>query len=400
MRRHGGRRTASVGMQLRLFLWRSCVQNARDGGTLARNALIVGVAGLLLGFLYEGALAKATCEHGDAFTSWPSDAERAAWEDGCRLRLASAGSFTTAPVFCFGQESPAAEIDLAQVRELSLSYTQAMTLTLLAVSIVSIQSSLNVFGAERTIFWRESRHYSVGSYLLGKTLAALPLSAAYPFLFLLPYYQLLRPWATWQTFYFNILLVQFAGEGVGHLISLLATEGRQLAGGVAALLLTVLSGSFPLLSSLPPLFTALSRASLARWGVEALYAHEYAPFIYGEPSLRGAGCCSYTFASSLAQSVAYPLPWNASTPCAQPVQPGSAGAVAHLLADQYGYTAWWAHNHCDTDSPPPPPGKQPDVVGCGRWDWAQPVLGLLTISVAVRLLVYLSLLLKDRTRRL
>jgi hypothetical protein len=40
------------------------------------------------------------------------------------------------------------------------------------------------------------------------------------------------------------------------------------------------------------------------------------------------------------------------------------------------------------------------VVGCGRWDWAQPVLGLLTISVAVRLLVYLSLLLKDRTRRL
>ena len=76
-----------------------------------------------------------------------------------------------------------------------------------------------------------------------------------------------------------------------------------------ALLLTCLSGSFPLITA-PPI-KAVSFASLSRWGVEALrarrvapllhgssrapgwqqalYANEMSPFYYGEPSLRGRG---------------------------------------------------------------------------------------------------------------
>ena len=85
-----------------------------------------------------------------------------------------------------------------------------------------------------------------------------------------------------------------------------------------ALLLTCLSGSFPLITA-PPI-KAVSFASLSRWGVEALrarrvapllhgssrapgwqqalYANEMSPFYYGEPSLRGRGCCTYEYAAS------------------------------------------------------------------------------------------------------
>ena len=46
-----------------------------------------------------------------------------------------------------------------------------------------------MFGAERTVFWRESRHHSVLAYALGKNIAQLPLTIAYPFFLLLFFYQ-------------------------------------------------------------------------------------------------------------------------------------------------------------------------------------------------------------------
>ena len=113
-----------------------------------------------------------------------------------------------------------------------------ITLMLLAVAIISIQVTLNTFGAERTVFWRESRHYSVVAYTLGKNIAALPLSLAFPFFFLLFFYQLLRPYAPFQAFYFVLVLVHWAGEGLGQLVSLLLNSSRQLAGGVTALVVT------------------------------------------------------------------------------------------------------------------------------------------------------------------
>ena len=51
----------------------------------------------------------------------------------------------------------------------------------------------------------------------------------------------------------------------------------QLAGGVAALLFTVLSGSFPLLPLDGPM-RYLSYTSFVRWGMEALLSVEDAPW--------------------------------------------------------------------------------------------------------------------------
>ena len=56
--------------------------------------------------------------------------------------------------------------------------------------------ALPLFGAERTVFWRESRHFSSLAYALGKWLAALPLTAIYPLVVLLFWYQLVQPAAT------------------------------------------------------------------------------------------------------------------------------------------------------------------------------------------------------------
>lgn len=186
-----------------------------------------------------------------------------------------------------------------------------------------------------------------------------------------------------------------------------------------ALLLTCLSGSFPLITA-PPI-KAVSFASLSRWGVEALrarrvapllhgssrapgwqqalYANEMSPFYYGEPSLRGRGCCTYEYAASPQLPIPHPLAWNASTPCRNPLPPGSAEKVASLLGGQYGYTAWWRHNDCGEGSVRGPGDPPPDIVGCGTWDGEQPLLGLLAIAIVARLLVLVALLVKDRRRR-
>lgn len=144
------------------------------------------------------------------------------------------------------------------------------------------QVSLNMLGGERPVFWRESRHFSMVAYLIGKNLAQLPFTFAYPFFFLSFFYQLLRPYAPFQSFYLVLVLVQFAGEGVGQLISLLLTSSRQLAGGIAALLFTVLTGSFPLLQDMGQAFQILSYISPCRWGMSALLSLEFAPWYTGD----------------------------------------------------------------------------------------------------------------------
>ena len=64
-------------------------------------------------------------------------------------------------------------------------------------------------------------------------------------------------------------------------------------GGVAALLFTVLSGSFPLLPMSGPLGW-LSYTSFVRWGMEALFSVEYAPWYFGDPSPHpNGGCCEF-----------------------------------------------------------------------------------------------------------
>ena len=49
------------------------------------------------------------------------------------------------------------------------------------------------------------------------------------FVLLLFYFQLVRPYAPFQSFYVALLLVQWAGEGIGQLISIQINASRQIA---------------------------------------------------------------------------------------------------------------------------------------------------------------------------
>ena len=182
-----------------------------------------------------------------------------------------------------------------------------------------------------------------------------------------------------------------AGEGLGQLISLQFTSSRQLAGGVIALLCTVVSGAFPLLPVSGP-FATLSYASFVRWGMEALVSVEYAPWYWGSQHSNGsAGCCRLELQA---------VEQNAAAECT-PVatQPDSKDA-AETLVDSYGYNLWWGQGLLD---PLGHAGSGPDLSAPA--DPASPGVSfqagfmLLAIGLVARTLTYLSLLLKDRERR-
>jgi len=377
LQRNGGRSTAGFCRQLRVFVVRSSLQLRRAGFSALRDLLLACVVGLLLGFLYEGTFEQARC--GSVADQIHDDRQRDAWIGDCAdMVWFNRTWFERAPFYCSGQGWEGGQFDAVR-----LGYSQALTLSLLALAIISIQVNLNMFGAERTVFWRESRHHSVLAYALGKNLAQLPLTLAYPFFLLLFFYQLLRPYAPFQSFYVALLLVQWAGEGIGQLVSLQLNASRQLAGGVAALLFTVLSGSFPLLPLSGPL-VIFSYISFVRWGMEGLLSVEDAPWALGDPTSGGhrGGCCDVR---------AWQDGACGSSLHAVDRWPSSAGKV-HGLLNSYGYTLLPGFGHVGAVDLSTAGGARPGVSG-------QACFMLLAIGVVVRLLTYLSLLLKDRTRR-
>ena len=77
--------------------------------------------------------------------------------------------------------------------------------------------------------------------------------------------------------------------------------------------------------------------------------------------------------------------------CAAGPQPGSHDAVREVLAETYGYTKWMETT---------PDGKAAPDVALGRWGGPPQATGmLLALGFVFRLLVYASLVLKDRRAR-
>ena len=181
------------------------------------------------------------------------------------------------------------------------------------------------------------------------------------------------------------MLVEWAGEGMGQLISLQLNTSRQLAGGVAALVTTMLTGAFPLLNDLPKPFQYASFASFARWGMEALIACEYAPWHAGDPSLGGGDsgrCCGLEDPAQLV-NVTFP-----ASGCAPGRRPGSREAAETTIADRYGYTRLGFAN-----------ADFAVAAGADPSSSAQACFFLVTIGLVLRVLAYASLVLKDRTQR-
>jgi len=461
---NGGRKTAGTLRQIFLFVWRSAVQLERASTNSVRDLFIIVVAGLLLGFLFEGTLEKVRCDESMlrplvdktftdptgrySFNFTQQNADN--WALACKEQLWKHRSWFERPAwFCasevlrpFTDYFPenvdgVDQIEQSQFKGVRLGYAQALTLSLLAMAIISIQVSLNLFGAERPVFWRESRHFSIFAYTLGKNLAFLPLTIAYPFFFLLFFYQLLRPYAPFQAFYAVFLLVEWAGEGIGQLISLQLNSSRQLAGGIAALIFTVLTGSFPLLSGLGVAFEVISYTSFCRWGMQALLSIEFTPWYVGNAEssheagdghLALYGCCTHGLNATvnIFRGLAE-IPQTCTEPCRSTPDysctgytgrmPPSNESVLEVLADgpeAYGYVATvlaWDCPGCsgfpDVYPLRPTPQIAPDVSVPPPEEYtpADPrfsqtcMMMLVIIGTVARLLVYLTLRFADRQKR-
>jgi len=450
------------------------VQLERASATVMRDIFIIVVAGLLLGFLFEGTLEGVRCDAAalnpllgktlfdptgahniSNFTFAEQNAQN--WALACKNQLWSDRSWFERPAwFCSSDVLPSLppyiqgdlldridelkNIEPSMFDGVRLGYMQALTLCLLAMAIISIQVSLNLFGAERPVFWRESRHFSIIAYLLGKNLAFLPLTLAYPFFFLLFFYQLLRPYAPFQAFYAVFVLVEWAGEGIGQLISLQLNSARQLAGGIAALIFTVLTGSFPLLSGMGVTFEVISYASFCRWGMQALLSLEFTPWYVGNAESYAVnaeghtalrGCCTLDYHSLGGIFQGQPLPSRCASSCVNETALSCTGFNGHMPTSNdtvwdvlvggangrantpYGYGVSgldWGCPDCfgspDVFPPHPTPHgvMRPVAPPAGYTPadmrFSQTALVMLVlIGVVSRMLVYVTLRLADRDKR-
>lgn len=444
----GGRITSSVFRQIPLFVWRSATQLERGSFTIVRDICIVCIAGCMLGFLFEGTYEKARCDGAanlllgrrlpDGKTLTKGMAQNVV--NACKEQHWGRRSWFERPAFyCYDElhkllPGLPGDIDSSLFHGVWSGYEQALTLALLATAITSMQVSLNLLGAERPVFWRESRHYSVAAYLIGKNVAFLPLTMAYPFCFTVFLFQLVRPYAPFQAFYFVFLLVEWVGEGIGQFISILLNSSRQLAAGVAALLFTVLTGSFPLLSGMGTFFNVVSFSSLCRWGMVALYSIEFTPWYMGGAEsyvnatghLAPVGCCSLHTRSEpfpysdligiLEGKPGASLPVQCERPSGNP--PSSLQAVIEILSVRFGYNATVLNPECPSCyglpdiyplstmgiTNPRPSARPPPITSLGyttadsRFSYSA-LFALVAIGLAFRALTLLLLVVMDRQRR-
>jgi hypothetical protein len=273
LQEHGGRRTPGWARQLALFYHRQATQLLRGWPLIAKNCVTFGLAALILGALYADAVADWP-DGGGGFCN-PSDDDGSSCEiDDAGTRTDDSAGLAAAPVLGPG-DCEARVWTLGLERGLDLTYRQVFTLTLLAVALLSVQQSLELFGGERFVFWRESRHHSVWMYALGKFLATLPLSLLYPLCFTMAFHTLFNPMGSFATYYAVVAATGFAAEGLGVLLSVAFPDTRQVAGGVAALTMAMFTGCFPLFSASSAGQASLFHFSFLRYSAQLLFRAEY-----------------------------------------------------------------------------------------------------------------------------
>jgi len=232
-------------MQLWLFTKRAFIQLRRDLPTVTRNYTSLFIAALLLGTLNANVRTKAN------------------FPDPRPIMEAEEVGIPITEERLFEYRN--------HIRSLSAAMVQAYTLGMLAISIAGVQSALDYFGAEREVYFREFRvRPNVLAYMLGKQIASFPLTILYPYVFLTTFYSVIIPYGSFRSWYWPLLALQFAAEGLSHFISVVVTSNRQVTGGLSALVFCMFSGAFPPATRIPSSVVWISNTSFARYAMELL----------------------------------------------------------------------------------------------------------------------------------
>ena len=152
-------------------------------------------------------------------------------------------------------------------------------LVLLTMGILSCTTSLNVFGKDKLVFWREKDSgLRVFPYFAAKTLVNFVDIAIQPLIFIAIYDSMTLPSISFGMYYLIALLVVWWTTSAGTLISVLVSDrSNSLVAAVAFVLITggFINGVSPNYKELGNLTKSLTTLSYNRWAVESVTVASY-----------------------------------------------------------------------------------------------------------------------------
>ncbi|CAN6848143.1 unnamed protein product [Brassica oleracea] len=149
-------------------------------------------------------------------------------------------------------------------------------------AMAALTKTVGVFPKERAIVDRERSKgsYSLGPYLLSKTIAEIPIGAAFPLMFGAVLYPMARLHPTLSRFgkFCGIMTVEsFAASAMGLTVGAMVpnTEAAMAVGPSLMTVFIVFGGYYVNADNTPIIFRWIPRASLIRWAFQGLCINEF-----------------------------------------------------------------------------------------------------------------------------
>jgi len=168
---------------------------------------------------------------------------------------------------------------------------QASFLLVLVSSLTSMIISLRLFGLEKSVYWRENASGMNGvSYFMGKNIASFPSFILTAGIFLVFYYLLSVPRATYGIYLAILIVNHFCISGLAHFLSILMTAHTSQLAGVVIIMIQCCAGGFsPTLSDLKNISVILYWISFllpSRWTMEALSIVNIRTFVAAQEHIQ------------------------------------------------------------------------------------------------------------------
>ena len=165
-------------------------------------------------------------------------------------------------------------------------------ITVSAIAIAAMQSSLKCFGADKDLYRREAENgINKMSYFLGKLTGEIPSLLIYPLVFVTFWYILVNPEAEFYTYYGLFLLYEIVFSTLGYFISVFVQRTHaEFVGVIYILLSALLGGVQPTVRLMTKEWYSLILVCLSpvRWGVELMYTVEIRKYQESNQNVQSA----------------------------------------------------------------------------------------------------------------